>query len=238
MQLPLFFLDDQQFSANTLTLPEETSKYIVTVLRMKKGARLNLTDGSGKFIEAEILDDHKKHCIVKIVASSEVRPSERKIIVAVSLLKNSARFEWMLEKLTEIGIDQIVPFISEHTERQKFKKDRFKNILVSAMLQSQQCWLPDLMDPVSFKELFSLPEISGASQKFVAHCIETEKRMLADLVNESLPSQVILIGPEGDFAAEEVQLALRHHFDAVSLGNNRLRAETAAVAASVLMRIR
>jgi 16S rRNA (uracil1498-N3)-methyltransferase len=170
---------------------------------MKKGESLKLTDGKGNLLTAEISNDHKKHCGVKITDSRFTPHDSRKITIAISLLKNSNRFEWFLEKVTEIGVHEIVPLICKRTERQKFREDRMQNILISAMLQSQQCWLP----------------------------------VLADLVNETLSSQIILIGPEGDFTSEEVQLAIHHHFDAVSLGDTRLRAETAGIVAATILKI-
>ena len=203
---------------------------------MKQGEKVNLTDGKGNLLTSQIIDGHKKHCKIRVVGTSNQQPATRKISIAISLLKNSNRFEWFLEKATELGINEIIPLISERTEKQKFREDRMKNILVSAMLQSQQCWLPLLHKPMDYELIFRQQEIVHASQKFIAHCIEDQKRNLADLVNESLPSQIILIGPEGDFTAKEVQLAIHNHFDAVSLGDTRLRAETAGVVAAAILR--
>ena len=203
---------------------------------MKRGEKLNLTDGKGNLLATEIIDGHKKHCEVKIEDTRFKAQGTRKISIAISLLKNSTRFEWFLEKATEIGINEIVPMICERTEKQKFREDRMQNILISAMVQSQQCWLPVLHTPMDYQLIFRQEEIIHTSQKFIAHCIEDQKRNLADLVNESLPSQIILIGPEGDFTNEEVQLAIHNHFDAVSLGDTRLRAETAGVVAATLLK--
>jgi 16S rRNA (uracil1498-N3)-methyltransferase len=237
MSLPVFYHSELDSSQKKLTLDEENSKHAVQVLRMQKGEPLNLTDGKGNIITAEIIDAHKKHCEVKINASSYTPQASRKIVLAISLLKNSNRFEWFLEKATEIGVTEIVPLICERTEKQKFREDRLQNILVSAMLQSQQCWLPVLHKPIDFELVFRQQEIIGASQKFIAHCIKDQKRNLGDLVNESLPSQIILIGPEGDFTLEEVELAKQNHFMSVSLGNTRLRAETAGVVAATILKI-
>jgi 16S rRNA (uracil1498-N3)-methyltransferase len=112
-----------------------------------------------------------------------------------------------------------------------------KSILVSAMIQSRQVWIPVLHEPIAYELLFKQEEVVNARQKFIAHCIESEKRNLADLVNETLPSQIILIGPEGDFSNDEVDLALANHFIPVALGDTRLRAETAGVVAAVLLRL-
>jgi len=237
MNLPYFYMDDYRPDKKDIVLNEDTSRHIIQVLRMKKGGQLHLTDGRGNLVAAEITDDHKKHCAAKIIAASYKPQASRKITVAISLLKNSSRFEWFLEKATEIGVNEIIPVICERTEKQKFRVDRLKNILVSAMLQSQKSWLPVLHQPVPFEKVFQIEDVKTASQKFIAHCIEEEKRVLPDLVNETLPSQVILIGPEGDFTKEEVQLAIANHFDAVSLGEARLRAETAGMVAATLLRI-
>jgi 16S rRNA (uracil1498-N3)-methyltransferase len=230
-----FYIEEYNPSQKQIVLNEDTSKHIVQVLRMKAGERLNLTDGKGNLITADIIDDHKKRCQVKIFDSRITTPDSRHITIAISLLKNSNRFEWFLEKATEIGVHEIIPLICERTEKQKFREDRLQNILISAMLQSQQCWLPVLHKPIDYNLLFRQEEIMKASQKSIAHCIEEQKRNLADLVNETLPSQIILIGPEGDFTRQEVELAVHNHFDAVSLGNTRLRAETAGVVAATLI---
>lgn len=246
MSLPFFYIKDYDPSQKQIILDEDTSRHIAQVLRIKKGEKLNLTDGKGNLFVCTIMDDHKKHCKVRISdTGNPVRPGHpggqqpaaRNITIAISLLKNANRFEWFMEKATEIGINQIIPLICERTEKQKFREDRMKNILISAMLQSQQCWLPVLHKPVAYELLFRQQDVLSTSQKFIAHCIEEEKRNLSDLVNETLPSQIILIGPEGDFTAEEIQLAIQNHFDAVSLGDTRLRAETAGIVAATLLRI-
>jgi 16S rRNA (uracil1498-N3)-methyltransferase len=237
VNLPFFYINEYDASQRQIVLDGDTSKHIVQVLRMKKGEKVNLTDGQGNLLTAEIIDDHKKHCSVEIIDSQFTPRDSRKIIIAISLLKNSSRFEWFLEKATEIGIHEIIPLICKRTEKQKFREDRMQNILVSAMLQSQQSWLPVLHKPIDYELIFRQEEIIHTSQKFIAHCIEEEKRNLADLVNETLSSQVILIGSEGDFTNEEVQLAIHSHFDAVSLGETRLRAETAGIVAATILKI-
>jgi 16S rRNA (uracil1498-N3)-methyltransferase len=242
MSRPFFYINEYDASQKQITLDEDVSKHMIQVLRMKNGEYINLTDGKGNLFTGEIIDNHKKHCAVKVISSS-VPPDtyrdhhSRKITIAISPLKNTRRFEWFLEKATEIGINEIIPLICYRTERQKFRVERMQNILVSAMLQSEQCWLPLLHKPIAYELLFRQEEIIHASQKFIAHCLKDQKRNLADLVNESLPSQIILIGPEGDFTDEEVQLAVLNHFDAVSLGGTRLRAETAGVVAATILKI-
>ena len=215
-------------------LDEDTSRHIVSVLRIKKDEQLNLTDGKGNLLTCTVIDDNKKYCIVEIKSKTQTPKSKRNISIGISLLKNSNRFEWFLEKATEISVNEIIPLICERTEKEKFRYDRMKGICISAILQSQQCWLPVLHEPIAFKEAV---EQAKQQQKFIAHCMEDSKRNLSDLVNESLSSQIILIGPEGDFIDDEIQLAIKYHFDAVSLGETRLRTETAGVVAATLLMI-
>ena len=246
MQLPFFYIGSIDSPTKTIILDEETSRYVVQVLRMKKGEKINLTDGKGNLLTAEIILDHKKHCEVKVIDSSLPTPSasasgglqrdSRLITIAISLLKNTTRFEWFLEKATEIGVYQIIPLICERTEKQKFRFDRMQQICISAMLQSRQCWLPVLHKPVAFQLLFRQLEIANADQKFIAHCIEGEKRSSLNSNTPLSRHSLILIGPEGDFSKEEIELATQYNFIPVSLGATRLRSETAGVVAAVLLR--
>jgi 16S rRNA (uracil1498-N3)-methyltransferase len=237
MALPFFYINDYDPSKKEIILDEDTSRHVIQVLRMKQGELLNLTDGKGNLLTTSIVDDHKKHCLVNVQEASYKKPDERKVSIAISLLKNASRFEWFLEKATEIGINEIIPILCERTEKEKSRHERLQGILISAMLQSQQCWLPVLHQPITFKLLLRQEEVVNTSQKFIAHCIENEKRNLADLVNNSLSSQIILIGPEGDFTREEIDFAIENHFDAVALGETRLRAETAGMVAATLLRL-
>ena len=240
MPLPFFYKEIIDLSADSIILDEDTSKHIVQVLRMQNGGKLQLTDGRGSLITTAITDNNKKKCVVTILEllTSNPKPQTPNISIAISLTKNSSRFEWFLEKATELGVTEIIPLLCERTEKEKFRLDRMKNILISAMLQSQQCWLPVLHEPVQFDKLWqsskTLLKLDDYQQKFIAHCIEAEKRNLTDMVNENL-SKIILIGPEGDFTAEEVQSAIDHHFIPVALGNTRLRTETAGMVAASLL---
>jgi 16S rRNA (uracil1498-N3)-methyltransferase len=237
MTLPFFYTAAAAASQHEMVLDEDTSRHVIQVLRMKKGDRLNLTDGKGNVLTTIIEDDHKKHCGVTIEKTSFKEKASRSVAIGISLLKNANRFEWFLEKATEIGVNEITPLTCERTEKEKFRNDRLQTILISAMLQSRQCWLPVLHEPIAYELLFRQEEVANTAQKFIAHCIEDEKANLSDLVNESLPSQIILIGPEGDFTHEEVDMALRHHFVPVALGDTRLRAETAGVVAATILRL-
>jgi 16S rRNA (uracil1498-N3)-methyltransferase len=232
MSLPFFYKEDLVASSTEVVLDEATSKHIVQVLRMQNGEQLQLTNGTGDLFTAEITDDNRKKCAVKILQTTNYKPQTTNICIAISPVKNNTRFEWFLEKATEIGVTEIIPLICSRTEKTAFKSDRMKSILVSAMLQSQQCWLPVLHEPTKFMDVV---KSSAQQQKFIAHCIDGAKRSLSDLNNESLSSKIILIGPEGDFTPDEIQFALDNHFSAVSLGETRLRTETAGIVASTLL---
>jgi len=235
MALPFFYIDNYDSSKSPVILDEDVSRHVVQVLRMKKGDRLNLTDGKGNVLTTFIEDDHKKKCQVTVETTRFEKKSPRSVAIGISLLKNANRFEWFLEKATEMGVNEIIPLICERTEKVKFRHDRLQAILVSAMLQSQQCWLPVLHEPIAYELLFRQEEVANTAQKFIAHCVEEKKANLTELVNDSLPSQIILVGPEGDFTREEIDMAFRHHFVPVALGATRLRAETAGVAAAALI---
>lgn len=237
MSLPIFYIESAASVNDIITLPEEASKHIIQVLRKQIGEQVQLTDGLGNLLTAEIINDHKKKCGVRITQGQYTPAPERHITVAISLLKNASRFEWFLEKATEIGVQSIIPLLCERTEREHFRYDRMQNILVSAMLQSQQSWLPVLHQPMGFEQLFRQEEVIKTAQKFIAHCMEDDRRQLQQEAVPTQPSQIILIGPEGDFTGTEVSLALQHQFVPITLGNNRLRTETAGVVAATLLKI-
>ncbi len=234
MSLPFFYKADLDVSSIDVVLDEATSKHMVQVLRMQNGEHLQLTNGKGDLFTAEIADNNRKRCAVKIVEKFNIQHSTFNITIAISPIKNNTRFEWFLEKATEIGVTEMIPLICSRTEKTAFKFDRMTSILVSAMLQSQQCWLPVLHEPAKFNEVV---KSSAQQQKFIAHCMDDAKRSLVDLNNESLSSKIILIGPEGDFTKDEIELALQNHYCAVSLGETRLRTETAGIVAASLLRL-
>ena len=235
MALPFFYITDYSSSQKEIVLDEDASRHVVQVLRMEEGEKLNLTDGKGSLITGEVIDANKKHCSVKIIDSRLTTFSSRKITIAISLLKNTSRFEWFLEKATEIGVSEIIPLICERTEKQKFRYDRMKGICISAMLQSQQAWLPLLHEPKQFNRL-AIEQFDNP-QKFIAHCEESgQKNSLSSF--KPLNHSTILIGPEGDFTKHEIELALHNNFIPVSLGETRLRTETAGVVAATLLAVR
>lgn len=234
MTLPFFYAEDISPTGTIVALDEATARHVSQVLRMKKGDRLCLTNGRGKKITARIQEQYKKECSVYIEDESDIPVRQPRVTVAISLLKNASRFEWFLEKATEAGINAIIPLICERTERIHFRMERMKNILVSAMLQSQQCWLPELPEPVRFAEWVS--GVAGVSKKYIAHCLDTAKGGLAG-VAALAGDKIVCIGPEGDFTPAEVDTAIRGGFEPVSLGYTRLRTETAGIAAAILLRM-
>ena len=232
MALPFFYKEDINSTTAVVILDEATSKHIVQVLRMKIGEQLQLTNGKGNLFTAEITDDNRKMCTVTI-QTTDHQPPTTNISIAISLIKNNSRFEWFLEKATEIGVTSIIPLICERTEKSAFKFERSNGILISAMLQSQQSWLPHLQEPQKFTTFIGKTK---QEQKFIAHCIdENNKEQLVSQPINQLTNKLILIGPEGDFTKEEVEYALQHDFTPVSLGNTRLRTETAGIAAAVIL---
>jgi len=197
------------------------------VLRKKEGDILHITNGKGWLFNAKINLADIKHCTVTIVSKSFQRQNDYSLHMAVAPTKMNDRYEWFLEKATEIGIDQITPIICDHSERKVIKKERFDKIVQSAMKQSLHYYLPKLNDPVQFSE-FIKQDFEG--QRFIAHCEELDKKALKQALQ---PKQdiIILIGPEGDFSVKEIKTALEHQFIPVTLGDTRLRTETAAIVA-------
>lgn len=235
----LFFLEEIAPLHSVIALPEEAAKHIIQVLRMKKGDEIFFTDGKGKYAQTLLVDDHKKHPQIKVVALNEMSAPVSNFTIAIALTKNASRFEWFLEKATEIGISQIIPLKTHRTEKQHFRYDRMNNILISAMLQSQQFWLPKLWEPIALNDLWNESYVQNEPHKYIAHCIETDKKSLVSQLKPDQSTGMILIGPEGDFTEEEITNAIQNNFTPVSLGESRLRTETAGmVAASLLLNAR
>jgi 16S rRNA (uracil1498-N3)-methyltransferase len=231
MALPFFYISSYAPGQQEIILDEDNSRHVIQVLRMRPGEALRLTDGKGALLDAAILDDHKKKCRVAIKNSAAEPPPANKVTIAISPVKNAARFEWFLEKATEIGVSTIIPLVCERTERQSIRTDRLRNILVSAMLQSQQTWLPNLIEPTPFADLLAQAPIG---QAYIAHLLEAP-RPTSSLATVAPANATILIGPEGDFTPKEVEAALSARFIPVSLGHNRLRTETAGIVAATLL---
>jgi len=210
------------------TLDEVESRHCVSVLRKNPGDALFVTDGKGAFYSGILVEAHKKRAVIEIQKTFPQK-SDRKIQlhIAISLSKQNDRFEWFLEKATELGIDRITPLVCKRTEKSKFRKDRAEKIVLSAMKQSAQAFLPQLDDLTKFKDLIT--DISDTTQKIIPYC-DGEAQPLIQEVMKPEGAVCILIGPAGDFTPEEVELAQKKGFIAVSLGDSRLRLETAGVA--------
>ena len=229
MSIPYFY-QEGIYTAGAFSLNEETSKHCIQVLRMKVGEHLQLTDGKGGLHKAIIAREDKRHCEVNIIESTFQEKEGRKVSIGISLLKNASRLEWFLEKATEMGTSEIIPLLCDRTEKQHFRYDRMQNILIAAMLQSQQTWLPILHQPTNAKEVMNT---SVYTQKLIAHCEEGIKQSIKAVeINNNVQ---ILIGPEGDFSLAEINLALQNGYLPTSLGHTRLRTETAGMVAAALL---
>lgn len=209
-------------------LPEEESQHAVKVLRLQVGETFVVVDGVGGFYNARITNPHHKHCGFEITETIlEYGKRDYKLHIAIAPTKNIERLEWFIEKATEIGIDEITPVVCRFSERKIIKEERLEKIIVSAAKQSVKAYFPQLNPLCTFDELMKK---HAASQKFIAHCYEEDKRLLQTEISKST-DVLILIGPEGDFSKEEVQKAISLGFVPVSLGESRLRTETAGVVA-------
>jgi len=235
MALPFFYKDDINPGLNTVVLDENTSKHIVQVLRMQNGEHLQLTDGKGKIFLCEIINNHRKKCEVTFIKTSNITHPTSNIAIAISPVKNASRFEWFLEKATEIGVTEIIPLLCERTEKQHLKLERMQGILISAMLQSQQAWLPVLQEPIKFTKYLNELNAAPSLHKMIAHCEDENNKQALQKIANPAAAQVILIGPEGDFSKKEIEFALQTGCVPVSLGNTRLRTETAGMVAATLL---
>ena len=224
----IFYTPDIDIHASSYQLSEEESKHSSRVLRLKQDDEITLVDGKGSTFIARITDSHAKRTQTHIISSSfQEKPRPYHLHLAVAPTKNIERYEWFLEKATEIGVDEITPIICEHAERKEVKHERLNRIIVAAMKQSQQSFLPTLNDTVRFDEFMNrLP----VARKFIAHCDDMEKHSLKTALHPQ-ENSLILIGPEGDFSSPEIQDALTEGFTPISLGQTRLRTETAALVA-------
>ncbi len=207
-------------------LPEEESYHCVKVLRTQEGEMVTVTDGKGSFYHCELVEAHPKQCIVAIRHQTEATVNRSFTLhVAFAPTKQMDRNEWFLEKGTEIGIDRFTPLLCRYSERKEIKVGRLQKIVVSAMKQSMQAHLPEVETMVPFEALVNRP---FQGRKFIAHCHDLPKEGLAQTYRKG-ENALILIGPEGDFSEEEVVQAIEQGFEPVSIGETRLRSETAAL---------
>ena len=225
--MQLFFNPAINENSDFFSFDKEESKHIIKVLRKKDSDILLVTNGLGILFKTEITLASDSKCTVKIVFIEKTEPSKYYLHLAVAPTKMNDRYEWFLEKATEIGVSEITPIICEHSERKIIKTERFDKIIQSAMKQSNQMYLPKLNDPILFKDFI---KIENNDTKFIAHCEENEKKSLKESLKPKT-NATILIGPEGDFSKKEIQMALDNKYLPISLGNTRLRTETAAIIA-------
>jgi 16S rRNA (uracil1498-N3)-methyltransferase len=225
--MQLFYTPD---ITTTKTLSPQESHHAIKVLRLNEGDTIQVVDGTGGFYNAVIVNPNAKACAVDLkepVPESQIRPY--RLHLAVAPTKNIDRFEWFLEKATEIGIDEITPLLCEHSERKVVKPDRIERILVSAMKQSLKSFLPIQHEMTSFSTF--IEKARPEENLMIAHCYNTKRQTIKTRIPLNGNSITMLIGPEGDFSPEEVEQAINKGFFPVTFGSGRLRTETAAVVA-------
>ena len=226
--MQLFYNSEITTNTKQFSFDKIESRHIVLVLRKKEGDKIFITNGLGQLFTSKILFANDKKCLVEIT-HLETQKNDRNyyLHLAIAPTKLNDRFEWFLEKATEIGIDEITPIICEHSERKVIKIDRMEKIIHAAAKQSLKFYFPKLNEPVTFNQFINS---SFNGQLFIAHCEETDKKSLKSELKTGI-NTTILIGPEGDFSTKEIQQSLDKNFIPVSLGKSRLRTETAGLVA-------
>ncbi len=224
MSVPYFYEPLIATGMTQFTLSETSSKHCVQVLRMDVGEQIDITNGQGGLFHATIQVAHKKNAVVTIAASTQTDRPKQKLQLGISLLKNAVRLEWLFEKATEIGVTSITPLVCERTIHERFKTERMQQIIQSAMIQSQQTWLPVLSEPMPLLQFITK---SSANQKLIAHCEPLHKTSIQSI--EPSDDLLLLIGPEGDFDPSEIEAAIAKDFMPIDLVPIRLRTETAGI---------
>lgn len=226
--MQLFYDPQINTDATQSTFSQEDSKHIVKVLRKKVDDLVFITNGNGYLFESKILEADVKRCTVGIISVAKKEKRPYRLHLAVAPTKMNDRYEWFLEKATEIGVDRITPLLCENSERRIVKLERMEKVVQAAMKQSLQTYVPQMDNPLAFKDfMINIPK----GQLFIAHCGVGQRKGLEQLLVPHTDT-TILIGPEGDFSPAEINLALAKGFLPISLGDNRLRTETAAILAS------
>lgn len=226
--MQLFYNSEIDSNTSSITFDKIESRHIVRVLRKKQDDTLHITNGKGLLFEVKITIASDKKCIAEIISFEEKsKPWDYYVHIAIAPTKNNDRLEWFLEKATEIGIDEITPIICQNSERRVVKLERFEKIIQSAMKQSLKFRLPKLNEPIKFND-FIKQDFEG--KICIAHCEEQEKNHLKHSIKPSKKT-TILIGPEGDFSLDEIKKALEKKCIPISLGETRLRTETAGLVA-------
>lgn len=225
--MQLFYNPEIKSNDTVFTFDKEESRHIIKVLRKQNGDKIHITNGLGFLFTSEIISASEKKCEVKIITETFEEPVNYSIHIAVAPTKMNDRLEWFLEKATEIGLHEITPIICEHSERKVYKIDRAEKIVQAAMKQSLQFYMPKINDPITFSEFVKQ---NFDTKKYIAHCEETDRKSFKNTIQKG-ENSLILIGPEGDFSTKEINLAIEQGFTPVTLGNTRLRTETAALVA-------
>ena len=221
----MHFFYNPHIQGDSFELEEQESKHAIRVLRLVRDDRVILVDGRGGWYEAAIIDDHPKRCKLQILSyTPDYRPLSYSLHLAVAPTKNLDRFEWFLEKATEIGISEITPLICKRSERRQVKYERLEKILVSAMKQSLKAYKPELNNPVSMEEFLRTDQQGTLG---IAHCYPLERKGIKELDHSG--TYTLMVGPEGDFTEVEVSNALMAGYVPFHLGDSRLRTETAAL---------
>ncbi len=234
-QLPRFFYNGTLTENSIVSLDADTAKHLWQVLRMQSGDKVMLTDGKGTLAEGRIHVAERHKCSISIEKASIYARQGNVLHLCVAFTKNNSRNEWLLEKATELGVASIIPVSTARSEKTHVRNDRWQKILQSAILQSQQNYLPVLADIMPLEEVLKL--YAPVPQKFVAHCIpDMEKQPLHKML-KPFPESILLIGPEGDFTRDEVNLCVENGFLPISLGTQRLRTETAAITAAAYFNV-
>lgn len=227
--MQLFYNSDISANDKQFTFDKTESRHIVKVLRKKDGDILHITNGKNQLFTVKIILANDKKCLVEIINSETKRkPWNYYLHIAIAPTKNNDRLEWFLEKVTEIGIDEITPIICDNSERKVLKTERLQKIVQSAMKQSLKFNIPKLNEAIKFSEFI---KHNTKDDLFIAHCEEADKKSLAKELKPNT-SSTIMIGPEGDFSSKEIEIALANNFIPVTLGESRLRTETAGVVAT------
>ena len=233
--IPSFFYNGILAENTTVTLEAETAKHIWQVLRMEANDQIILTDGKGTTAEGRIHVAERHKCNVTVGKVSFHPRNGNVLHLAVAFTKNNSRNEWLLEKATELGVATIIPINSSRSEKTHVRHDRWNKILQSAILQSQQYYLPNLTEILPLQQIFQ--QFDQPQQKFIAHCnTDPNKAPFSELL-KPVKETILLIGPEGDFTQDEVNLCRKNGYETVSLGTQRLRTETAAITAAAFFNL-
>ncbi|SMO73096.1 16S rRNA (uracil1498-N3)-methyltransferase [Saccharicrinis carchari] len=225
---------EPHFLSNGYSLSPNESKHCIRVLRHKQGDIVRVMDGRGSVCTASITEANPKKCVLNIIDTQTTEPRSYSIHMAVAPTKNIERFEWFLEKATEIGIDNITPIICDHSERKVIKHERLEKVIVAAAKQSLKAYVPVLNKATRYKDF--IVSLTESNNGFIAHCEDSSKELLKTAYTPN-SNVLILIGPEGDFTKDEIKLALERGCRAISLGEERLRTETAALIACATVNI-